>query len=212
MKYKYAISSFFMLAILSLSAYADADAGPDQNVRPGATVTLGGSQSTAGTQYSWYQLRRFGPMVELSDAQNDQASFVAPEVRSTTMLVFQLTTVESGGYRTRDLVTIWILPSGPLGETTPPVITLLGENPVTILEGETYMYSDAGAEAMDNVDGNLTAYIDVSNPIDMNTEPGVYEVTYNVSDEAGNEATEVRTVIVSSHPDLNQWRKSRRRN
>lgn len=39
-------------------------------------------------------------------------------------------------------------------DTTAPVITLLGENPITIEVGS--VYSDAGATATDNVDGDLT--------------------------------------------------------
>ncbi|HIE58618.1 MAG TPA: DUF5011 domain-containing protein, partial [Hydrogenothermaceae bacterium] len=75
-----------------------------------------------------------------------------------------------------------------------PVITLLGKNPVDVIKGTTY--TDAGATANDDVDGDITANIITVNPVDTNTV-GEYNVTYNVSDAAGNPAVEVvRTVRV----------------
>ncbi|MDB9724174.1 DUF5011 domain-containing protein, partial [Polaribacter sp.] len=75
-----------------------------------------------------------------------------------------------------------------------PIITLLGNNPVSIEVGATY--ADAGATALDNVDGNITPSIVVVNPVDT-AIVGAYTITYNVSDVAGNAAVEVtRTVNV----------------
>jgi hypothetical protein len=55
---------------------------------------------------------------------------------------------------------------------------------------------DAGATAADNYDGDITGSIVVVNPVDVNVV-GSYTVTYNVTDGAGNPATEVsRTVNV----------------
>ena len=65
--------------------------------------------------------------------------------------------------------------------------------------GETY--SDAGATATDNVDGTITSSIVTVNPVNVNTA-GTYTVTYNVSDAAGNAATQVtRSVTVYIAPD-----------
>ena len=81
-------------------------------------------------------------------------------------------------------------------DTTPPVITLLGSNPVNIELGSTY--TDAGATAADNIDGDITANIITVNPVNTDLV-GTYSVTYNVSDAAGNAAAEVsRTVNVTA--------------
>ena len=73
-----------------------------------------------------------------------------------------------------------------------PVITLLGNAVVDVCLGSSY--TDAGATASDNCDNNLT--IVMNNPVDENTAD-TYYVTYNVSDAAGNAATQVtRTVRV----------------
>jgi hypothetical protein len=79
-------------------------------------------------------------------------------------------------------------------DTTPPVITMNGSSQVYVDKGTTY--TDAGATALDETDGDLTASIQVKNLVDPNVT-GTYHVTYNVSDKAGNKAQEVvRTVIV----------------
>lgn len=79
-------------------------------------------------------------------------------------------------------------------DTTPPVITLVGE-PIVIVElGSTYV--DAGATAVDNVDGDLTNAIVTTSDVNVN-EIGTYTVTYKVSDSSSNAAQPVtRTVHV----------------
>ncbi|MDD2753808.1 MAG: DUF5011 domain-containing protein [Candidatus Portnoybacteria bacterium] len=79
-------------------------------------------------------------------------------------------------------------------DTTRPVITRLGVSPVNVIVGN--VYTDAGATALDNVDGNITSRIVTVNPVSTTTL-GTYTVTYNVSDTAGNAALQViRTVNV----------------
>ena len=80
-------------------------------------------------------------------------------------------------------------------DTTPPVIALVGSSTINLNIGGTY--TDPGATAIDNVDGNITSNIVIGgDTVDSNTA-GTYFITYNVSDAAGNIATEViRTVIV----------------
>ena len=82
----------------------------------------------------------------------------------------------------------------PAADTTAPVITLLGSSTVTHAQQATY--TDAGATASDDIDGDITADIVTVNPVDVNTV-GSYTITYNVDDGAGNSATQVtRTVNV----------------
>ncbi|NRA49074.1 MAG: DUF5011 domain-containing protein, partial [Phaeodactylibacter sp.] len=77
--------------------------------------------------------------------------------------------------------------------TTPPVITILGDNPATVTEGSTY--SDAGATATDDTDGDITSSISVSSNVNTSAA-GSYTVTYDVSDAAGNNTQATRTVNV----------------
>ncbi|MEA2112672.1 MAG: DUF5011 domain-containing protein, partial [Patescibacteria group bacterium] len=88
--------------------------------------------------------------------------------------------------------------NGEGSDTTAPVITI-GEDPVNLYLGDSpYTKTDAmvGVIAKDDVDGDITGDIVIVNPVDTSTL-GTYTVTYNVSDEAGNDAEEVtRTVNV----------------
>lgn len=75
-----------------------------------------------------------------------------------------------------------------------PVITLNGPIAVDTSLGESYL--DLGASAHDNIDGDLSGLIIVTSSVDINMT-GVYTVSYNVRDKAGNIANEVtRTVTV----------------
>jgi len=89
--------------------------------------------------------------------------------------------------------TVIVEPSGP--DTEAPVITLNGNATIDVPLGGTY--TELGATATDNVDGDLTSSIVIGgDTVDTNTL-GTYIVTYNVSDAAGNNAVEVtRTVNV----------------
>ena len=85
-------------------------------------------------------------------------------------------------------------------DTTIPVIILVGANPQSIVLGTAY--SELGATATDNTDGDITANISIdATAVNVNTV-GNYTVTYNVSDAAGNPATQVtRTVNVTADAD-----------
>ena len=84
--------------------------------------------------------------------------------------------------------------TGDPSDIVKPVITLIGKSTIGLAVGATYV--DAGATAVDNVDGNLTASIVTVNSVNT-AVAGTYTVTYNVVDLSGNAAIEVvRTVIV----------------
>ena len=76
-----------------------------------------------------------------------------------------------------------------------PVLTLLGELSVSIASGSSYV--DGGASADDNIDGDISGTIVVNNPVNT-AVVGSYTVTYNVTDFAGNTATQItRSVDVT---------------
>ena len=80
-------------------------------------------------------------------------------------------------------------------DSTAPVITLKGANPQT-LEGGS-IYSELGATASDNVDGDISANVIIDASLVDTTTVGSYSVAYSVTDAAGNAATPVtRTVNV----------------
>ena len=103
------------------------------------------------------------------------------------------------------LLRIFILVSNTLyltdsSNNTSPVITLTGSASINHLVNTTY--TDQGATANDNYDGDLTSNIVIVNNVNENTL-GTYTVTYNVSDSSSNAATEVtRTVNVINNTSV----------
>lgn len=87
---------------------------------------------------------------------------------------------------------------GQCGSTcVAPVITLTGTD-VTINNGDTY--TDQGATASDDEEGDITANIVVGgDTVDTSTD-GTYTITYDVSDGAGNAATTVSRVVTVETP------------
>ncbi len=85
-----------------------------------------------------------------------------------------------------------------LADQTIPVITLIGDATVNLTVGGSY--TDAGATAIDNVDGDITAIIVKVSTVNT-AVVGSYTVTYNVTDSVLNHATQVtRTVNVEAVP------------
>ena len=83
--------------------------------------------------------------------------------------------------------------SHSINDIKAPIITLLGNSTISITQYTTYI--DAGATAIDNVDGDLTSSIVVTGNPNMNVI-ATYTITYNVSDVAGNTASASRQVAV----------------
>ncbi|HNV97556.1 MAG TPA: DUF5011 domain-containing protein, partial [bacterium] len=82
-------------------------------------------------------------------------------------------------------------------DNTSPTITILGSNPEYTFINESY--TDSGATASDETDGDITSSIVITNTVDTSTI-GTYYVTYVVSDTALNSSTSTRTVNVINLP------------
>lgn len=78
-----------------------------------------------------------------------------------------------------------------------PTITLTGGNAYSLYQGETY--KEPGYQASDNCDGDLTKQVKVSGNINSK-QVGNYQLTYEVTDEAGNRVTTSRSIIVIPKP------------
>ncbi len=172
-----------------------ADAGEPQTVAEGAAVTLRGTGTDpdgddAALRYAWSQTDTGAPRVSLSGADTATPGFTAPSLLSADAeLVFRLT-VSDGSLSATDTVTITV--TRPR-DTVAPVITLLGDSPLEVNQGATY--TDPGATASDDRDGDLSAGIIVGgDTVDTDTI-GAYNVTYDVSDAAGNAAATVTRIV-----------------
>jgi hypothetical protein len=94
----------------------------------------------------------------------------------------------SGNYAEEKIRTVYVI------DTTPPKITLFGDNPFELEVGTTYY--EPGYGATDNYDGDLSWYVAVTGYV-SSYDLGTYTLRYNVTDSSGNPADEkVRTVRV----------------
>lgn len=87
----------------------------------------------------------------------------------------------------------------PAADTTPPGISLKGKTNDTVSLNATY--TDPGANAQDDVDGNISSSIVVSGTVNKDME-GEYRLYYNVKDSKGNVAAQMtRYVYVANDAD-----------
>ena len=98
------------------------------------------------------------------------------------------TATDSSGNQATPVVRIVVV-----RDMTAPEISVLGDNPYNMTLGETY--TDPGATALDDVDGDLTSSIQLTSNVNVNIANS-YTVTYTVKDSNNNEAVRTRTVNV----------------
>ena len=79
-----------------------------------------------------------------------------------------------------------------------PVITILGDNPLTIASADLATATDPGATATDPQDGSITPTSDWNTYIGGSTADGTYTITYTATDTDGNAVTATRSVVVTS--------------
>lgn len=77
-----------------------------------------------------------------------------------------------------------------------PNITLKGAKEVTLFEGEAY--HEQGVKAYDEIDGDVTKQVKITS--NVKKEVGIYQVTYQVSDQANNQSECIRKVRVVKDP------------
>jgi hypothetical protein len=78
-------------------------------------------------------------------------------------------------------------------DTTPPVITVLGTNPLSLSVGTAY--TEAGATCVDNKDTSCTV---VTTGTVNTATAGTYIITYTATDAAGNASSKTRTVTMGA--------------
>ena len=79
------------------------------------------------------------------------------------------------------------------------MLVLLGEAEVSVSVGQ--IYSDAGVTASDTLDGDLTSEIIIGGDTLDTANAGIYVLTFDVTDEAGNKASQLtRKVTVNAAP------------
>jgi hypothetical protein len=99
------------------------------------------------------------------------------------------------------MLSIVFLSSCSKDDTTPPLITLLGDASLE-LSLNTASWVDPGATASDDEDGTVSVSSDNSATNPNLNMVGTYTITYTAVDAAGNVATSVRTIRVKNDAEV----------
>lgn len=81
-----------------------------------------------------------------------------------------------------------------------PNISLNGEKTILVDKGTNYM--DMGVTAYDNVDGDITKNVQITNLVNTNNI-GEYKVIYKVTNSRGYNITKIRKIVVSGDEESN---------
>jgi len=106
--------------VCAVNEIPSVDAGTDQTLNSGDTVTLSATASDSDGSIETYQwVQTSGTTVELTNADSATATFISPTVTSNSALVFTVTVTDNQGEIATDTVTINVTPVA--ATTEPPV-------------------------------------------------------------------------------------------
>ncbi|MEI8328226.1 MAG: S8 family serine peptidase [Candidatus Taylorbacteria bacterium] len=152
---------------------------------PKVTGVISGTNIALSVPYAT-NVTALVPTIGITGASSSPANGVAVDLSGPVTY----TVTAADGSTKVYTVTVTVLP-----ETTPPIITLVGTNPMSLTVGGSF--TDPGATANDNIDGSVIVIITGS--VDTNTV-GAYTITYTATDSANNKATATRIVNVLPAP------------
>ncbi|MBL9119504.1 MAG: hypothetical protein JNL80_06305 [Phycisphaerae bacterium] len=183
------------------------DAGPDQTVDEGDTVTLGATATdpeSQGLTYTWTQVS--GPSVTLDDATSAAPSFTAPEGLANTSIVFQCS-VSDGTNTSVDTITVDVnrdddapsVDAGPdqsVAEGAAVALAATASDPESV--GLTYTWTQTGGPSVSltgangaspsftapNYLSNTTLTFQVAVSDGVNTSVDTVTVLVNADDDA----------------------------
>jgi hypothetical protein len=176
---------------VGITDYNEADADPDGMDAEDDYVAVLLSEDDGAT---WAELHRWDSTSGLTEVSQAMPEVTLSTVSTTAKIALYAFSGVSGGDYDFHVTNFQVTAAA---DVTVPVITLIGANPQRIELGTAY--SELGATATDNIDGDISASILIdASAVNVNTV-GDYTVTYNVSDAAGNAAEEVtRTVTITA--------------
>jgi len=182
----------FCRHVITTNVPPEADAGTDQQVAGGESVSLDGSASHDPdgyiSSYSWAQLS--GTAVTLSGADQAVARFDAPDVNAPESLVFRLTVVDDDRAAAEDEVTVQVRPAVSVAAQQGFALLSLAVAPVPVLVpepctslpalGESAWFAQAGlwlavhALALDGADdAGVTRFLDAARLLLAGNMPGI---------------------------------------
>ena len=195
-----------------------AEAGPDQTVSSGATVTLDGSGSIVDPgrtikSYVWERTDGTGGSVALSDANVSKPTFVADTLTPGAVdvtHVFTLTVTDSAGDVSTDTVTVTVTPRAPPVADAGPDQTVASRDTVTldgtgstVATGRTiksYAWERAGGTGGSVIlsDASVSKPTFTADTLTPGSADVTHDFTLTVTDNVGESHTDSVTVTVTA--------------
>jgi len=187
-----------------------ADAGSNQTVDEGVTVTLDGSNTadpeSSIASYLWTQTG--GPTVTLSNPSVVSPTFTSPDVtEGGASLTFRLTVTDNGGLQSTDYCVVNVT-----WDNEPPVANAGSDQAVTegvtvTLDGSgstdpddsiaSYSWTQTGGSSVTLSDPTYVKPTFVTIPVDLAGETLIFELT--VQDNSGLETTDTVSVTINDN-------------
>lgn len=115
-------------------------------------------------------------------ALDSKSNILVTGTYETTCSFFSTNLVSNGGDEAYGEDAFVAKINQTIADNTPPIITLTGNDTVTVVKNGTY--TEPGYSAYDDYDGDITSSVVVTNTADLSTV-GIYEVKYKVTNNVG---------------------------
>lgn len=207
-----AVSSTVDIALAAANLPPVADAGPDQTVDEGVTVTLNGTNSDDSDDgiksFLWEQVGTSYP-VTLSDPTAEQPTFAAPDVgQGGAALTFRLTVTDNSDATSTDtcIVNVSWVNIAPVADAGPD--QTVAEGTLVTLDGSassgvddaiaTFLWEQIDTSGVTAVLSDPTAANPGFTPSDVGAEGASVTFQLTVTDQGGLQATDTCVVNVTN--------------
>jgi len=137
------------------------------------------------------------PVVTYINGTKQEVSSTTIDTSKQASYIVTYTATDKAGNTSEPITRSVIVDGAVSGDTTPPVVTLIGAAALDIVQNSPF--TDPGATALDAVDGDLTSKIVETGSV-ATTTPGIYTLTYTATDAAHNIGSVSRVVTVTAAP------------
>lgn len=134
------------------------------------------------------------PIISGDEEQNSESNRISSNIKYSAYIKCKKIYITKGYGNKPDINKKNVEKTQTQEDTEKPTITLFGDEFINLYVGDSY--SELGAVATDNIDGDITKKIKITGNVDT-TKIGEYIIKYSVSDTAGNKTEIERKITIT---------------